>query len=134
MSTPLDELRLYAAAQEDYARYNGGLYDRTECLVEGASCIPGNPSREAPLPRRFLSVERGGYEFLLRLGSPIDPRPEGVSATSMLHFAYLARPTVGPATTGYCIDSLGTVCEFPGGEPLPVAEGRCSEACVQIGR
>jgi hypothetical protein len=133
MGTVVEELLIFGAAQIEYARVNGGLYDRTECLVADANCIPGNPPRTAALDRRFLQVERGGYEFILRLGPPPQDREETTSPTGVTGFAYLARPVRESAgTVGYCIDASQGVCLFGAGEELPVERGLCTPACVPM--
>jgi hypothetical protein len=135
MGTVVEELERFAAAQAEYASLNGGLFDRTECLVATNSCIPGDPPRSGALDARFLQIERGGHEFLLRLGPPPEARPEGVSPTSVTAFAYLARPlTPDAGQIAYCIDETRVVCVFGPDDPLPVELGRCTEACVPLQR
>jgi hypothetical protein len=135
MGTVVEDLELFAAAQAEYASLNGGLFDRTECLVATNSCLPGDPPRSGALDVRFLQIERGGHEFVLRLGPAPDTRHEGQSPTSVAAFAYLARPLAPDAgQIAYCIDETRVVCTFGPGEPLPVELGRCTEACVPLQR
>ena len=118
------EMHRYAAAQADYASANSGFYDRTECLVEGALCIPGHPS-SGRCATRFVPA---GEPWRLRVSActwaaPPEERPAGASPTSVLEYAYVARP-VRPGGMAYCIGSADRLCVFASDETPAIEGGR----------
>ena len=125
------EMHRYASAQADYASANSGLYDRTECLVEGALCIPDHASRDGVLPASYLQVNRRGYDFRLHMGAPPEERPAGASATSVSEYAYVASP-VHQGGMAYCIGSADRLCVFAPDETAAVEGGRCPRACLPL--
>ena len=134
------DLRSIREAQNEYARVNGGFYDRLECLAAPARCIPGYsaPARfflEHPLPD-------GGYVRTFYPG-PAAPRDAitraNASPSSITSYAYVAVPKPRPGwlagfeRRGFCGDSTGVACETTDGSAPPVVDGRCVVPCRFMG-
>jgi hypothetical protein len=131
------EVRHVLNAEMAYAQANGGHYDRLECLVDPAACVPRYPAGGP----RFLADEairaptRRGYRFVLHLGPAPERRNAArVSPSSVAAFAYVAVPDV-PGRTGrrsFCTDASRRVCEIRRVDDKALAEGACPLSCVDL--
>lgn len=134
------DLRAIREAQNEYARVNGGFYDRLECLAAPARCIPGYSAPahfflEHPLPEH-------GYlrTFYPGPAAPADAiRRTSASPSSITSFAYVAIPKsrpwwrAGSEPRGFCGDSTGVACETTDGSRPSVVDGRCVVPCRLMG-
>jgi hypothetical protein len=124
-SSTLGDVRSLLAAEAAYRAWNGGSYDRLECLSRPWECLPGYPEPVFFLEPEMASLQpRSGYD---RFFFPGPAARAGKSPSSISSWAYVAVPTRPgqTGTRGFCADSTERICVTADGSMPPIAEARC---------
>jgi len=125
----ISDVRAVIVAEAAYQGLNAGYFDRLECLAAPDGCIPGHQGPSV-VDSRLLSIAADkGYLRSFHPGPRADPAPRNASPTSLMAFAYVARP-VAPGKSGvrtFCGDASGRICYAIG--TVAPESGVCPEDC-----
>jgi hypothetical protein len=129
-------MRALLAAEEAFAKVNGGFYDAPPCLLDPASCVPAyeGPASFLDDPGLGRMGTRHGYVLSFHPGPVVPPETiaQGkVSPSSRTAFALVASP-VTPGSRLFCADDT-RLCYSPTGRmPHPPFAGRCPDPCEAV--
>jgi hypothetical protein len=135
-ASAIGTIRALLSAEIAYSTANGGLFDKPECLVAPAGCLPqysGSPMLDSGFASQFT---KSGYTFRFTGGSPVDlqtARLRQLSPTSVSTFSFVALP-VSPNSSGvrgFCGDPRGAVCSAPI-SALTDVESSCPASCEPL--
>ncbi len=125
-SGTLGDIRTIVSAQAAYQSANAGYYDRLECLAAPRACLPSYPETAPTFLDSYLAsgFNKSGYRRHFIAGSRA---PQGLTASSMSSYAYIAVPIVPGETgvRGFCADGQGVICTTSDGSMPFVRDGRC---------
>jgi hypothetical protein len=121
-------------AQRSYAAMNNQLFDSMACLMQPASCIPGQPDAAPVMDPGYKWTEpRLGYVLRFHPGPSASPQAIQGKASPSSITAFAVTLTPEDAKSGgrsFCGDSTGRMCSSTGGA-APVKDGRC-EPCKKL--
>jgi NCS1 family nucleobase:cation symporter-1 len=118
------DVRAVVAAEAGYQSLNNGAYDRLECVVQPADCVPGVPPGEMFLQKkRGVLTARKGYRPRFDAGPHFDAGAQA-SKTSLESYAYWMIPEPGRPGRTFCGDGSGVICTMSGPPPATTA-GTC---------
>lgn len=122
------DVRAVMLAEQAYASANDGCYDRLECMVRPAECIPSYPADGRSFLREPLDGIRSGFIREFFPGPPA--RADAPSTSAVRSYAFVAYPAkIGETgVRSFCGDSTGQLrVDLEGGRP-PVLDGLCDPA------
>lgn len=117
----IGDLRTVISAQFSYAGASGGVFGKSECLIDPGQCLRNYDGPALAIPA-ILASESHGYRRTLSLG----PRQRS--------FAYVAVPLkVGQTgVRGFCADHTGIICWTQDGSAPRVAGGGCDLTTCKV--